>query len=67
MKTVEQRKEFLELMTQVRGRDFTHGWLHSSYVYRHNAETEDAILDAYTVTLNKELLAQAKEKEHEQF
>lgn len=64
MRTAEQRKAFLELMEKVRGRNFTHGWLNSAYVYRHGADVEDAIMDAYTVTLTQELAAQNKEKEH---
>jgi hypothetical protein len=48
---MQRKTEFVKLMRQKRGVDYTLGWLESSYVYARPAETELLIISEQTELL----------------
>ena len=55
--TAADRKAFIELMTEVKGMNFTFGWLNHSFVYPHTQDLNDAAMLSFREQLLADKLA----------
>jgi len=55
--TAEDRKAFIELMKEVKGLNFTFGWIESCFVYPYTQDINDTVMLGYREQLLADKLA----------